>query len=126
MKVKIKTKALARRLANNKLIEIYGKDAIWEDTIDEFYGRKYKKEVLSDATRLFEHFLSEIRDHIVYPFKEGDTYYTVIRSGDRYDVQESIWDNISEEVYRKNPHIKLFETESQAYSYVSHIIKKEK
>ena len=128
MKVKIKTKALARRLANNKLIEIYGKDAIWEDTIDEFNGRIYKKEVLSDAKRLFEHFFSEIRDHIAYPFKKGDTYYTVETMKDEYnrnklEVIESVWDDVSEELYMEKPNMKLFDNKASAYM---HLIEKEK
>ena len=110
------------------MIEIYGKDAIWEDTIDEFNGRKYKKEVLSDATRLFEHFLSEIRDHVVYPFKEGDTYYMIRKMKDDYnrdklEVIESVWDDVSEELYMEKPDEKLFNNKASAYMHLIEIEK---
>ena len=98
MKIKIKTRDLARRLTNNKLREIYGDEAVFEDNFDEFYGRKYRKGVMGDANKYFNYFLNEIREQIVYPFKEGDTYYTIIKSEDRHEIQESVWDDISEEM----------------------------
>ena len=116
--MKIKTKALARKLTNDKLKEIYGEEAIWKETIDEFQGFVYKDEVKSDADLLFKYFLQEIYDHIKYPFKEGDTYYTVIKIVGEMRVQENVWDNVSEEMYRSHPDIKFFEKESQAYNYI--------
>ena len=118
MKIKIKTKELARKLTNNKLKEIYGEEAVFEDNYDEFYGRKYRKGVMDDARKYFDYYFNEIRDKIAYPFKEGDTYYTIIKSGDRHEIQESVWDDISEEMYRKNPDMKLFEKESVALMYM--------
>ena len=123
MKVKIKTRALARRLANNKLKEIYGEDAIWEENTNEFQGLVYKKEVKSDAETYFKYFLEEIREHIIYPFREGETYYTIIKSGDRHEIQESVWDDISEELYRNNPETKFFKKESEALIYMAQLKK---
>tara|TARA_Y100000401_G_scaffold71153_1_gene57258 strand:+ start:1316 stop:1723 length:408 start_codon:yes stop_codon:yes gene_type:complete len=119
--MKIKTKALARKLTNDKLKEIYGEEAIWKETIDEFQGFVYKDEVKSDADLLFKYFLQEIHDHIKYPFKEGETYYTIIKSGKRYDIQENVWNDVSEEMYRSHPDTKFFEKESQAYNYISQL-----
>jgi hypothetical protein len=114
MKIKIKTKQLARELTNNKLKEIYGDEAVFEDNYDEFYGRKYRKGVLSDANKHFNYYYGKIKECIVYPFKEGDTYYT-IKDG---EIIESCWDDISEEMYRANPDIKLFKKESVALMYM--------
>ena len=50
----------------------------------------------------------------MYPFKEGDTYYT-IKDG---EIIESCWDDISEEMYRANPDIKLLKKESVALMYM--------
>ena len=114
MKIKIKTRELARKLTNNKLREIYGEEAVFEDNFDEFYGRKYRKGVMGDANKYFNYFLNEIREQIAYPFEAGDTYYT-IEDG---KVVESCWDSISEELYRNNPSKKLFEKESVALMYM--------
>ena len=114
MKIKIKTKELARKLTNNKLREIYGEEAVFEDNFDEFYGRKYRKGVMGDANKYFNYFLNEIREQIAYPFEEGDTYYTI----EDVKVVESCWDSISEELYRNNPSKKLFEKESVALMYM--------
>ena len=114
MKIKIKARELARKLTNNKLREIYGDEAVFEDNYDEFYGRKYRKGVMDDARKYFDYYFNEIRDKIAYPFKEGDTYYT-IEDG---EVIKSCWDDISEELYRSNPSKRLFEKESVALMYM--------
>jgi hypothetical protein len=114
MKIKIKTKQLARELTNNKLKEIYGEEAVFEDNFDEFYGRKYRKEVMSDANKYFDYYYGKIKECIVYPFKEGETYYT-IKNG---KIIESCWDDISEEMYRSNPDIRFFKKESVALMYM--------
>ena len=121
--MKIKTKALARKLTNDKLIEIYGEDAIWEENTNEFQGLVYKDQVKSDADLLFKYFLQEIHDHIEYPFKEGEPYYTVVSSKERHEIQESVWDDVSEELYRKHPNTKFFNTEGEALIYVTLVIK---
>ena len=115
MKTKIKTRELARKLTNNKLREIYGEEAVFEDNYDEFYGRKYRKGVMEDANKYFDYYFSEIRDKIAYPFKEGDTYYVIDENN---KVMESCWDEISEELYRSNPDKRLFEKESVALMYM--------
>ena len=68
MKIKIKTRELARKLTNNKLKEIYGEEAVFEDNYDEFYGRKYRKEVMSDANKYFDYYYGKIKECIGYPF----------------------------------------------------------
>ena len=113
--MKIKTTALARKLTNDKLKEIYGEDAIWEENTNEFQGLVYKDQVRSDADLLFQYFLQEIHDHIEYPFKKGDPYYII----DKKQVCITFWDDKSEEMYRSNPDMEAFNTESQAYEYMS-------
>ena len=128
MKIKIKTKELARKLTNNKLREIYGDEAVFEDNYDEFYGRKYRKEVMDDAKKYFDYFYNEIKENIAYPFEEGDTYYTVVTMKDEYnrdklEVIESVWDDISEQLYIEKPKMKLFNSKVSAYM---HLIEREK
>tara|TARA_R100000315_G_scaffold39370_1_gene16818 strand:+ start:690 stop:1094 length:405 start_codon:yes stop_codon:yes gene_type:complete len=118
MKIKIKTKELARKLTNSKLKEIYGEEAVFEDNYDEFYGSKYRKEVMDDANKYFDYYYGKIKECIVYPFKEGETYYTIVKSGNRHDIQENVWDDISEEMYRSNPDIRFFKKESVALMYM--------
>ena len=115
MKIKIKTRELARKLTNNKLREIYGDEAVFEDNYDEFYGRKYRKGVMDDARKYFDYYFSEIRDKIAYPFKEGDTYYAIDENN---EVVKYYWNEVSEELYRSNPNKRLFEKESVALMYM--------
>ena len=114
MKIKIKTRDLARRLTNNKLIEIYGKEAIWRENSTEFQGLVYRDEVIDDANKYFDYYYNEIKEQIAYPFKEGDIYYTI----EDNEVIESCWDDVSEEIYRVNPERRLFEKESVALMYM--------
>jgi len=115
MKIKIKTRELARELTNNKLKEIYGEEAVFEVNYDEFYGKKYRKGVMDDARKYFDYYFSEIRNKIAYPFKEGDTYYTIDENS---EVVKYCWDEVSEELYRSNPDKRLFEKESVALMYM--------
>ena len=128
MKIKIKTRELARKLTNNKLKEIYGDEAVFEDNYDEFYGRKYRKGVMDDARKYFDYYFNEIRDKIAYPFKEGDTYYMIRKMKDDYnrdklEVIESVWDDVSEQLYMEKPDEKLFNNKASAYI---HLIEMEK
>ena len=45
-----------------------------------------------------------------YPFKEGDTYYTI----DGKDVVKSCWDDASEDLHDKNPTKVYYKTEKDA------------
>ena len=40
-----------------------------------------------------------------YPFEEGETYYTTDKNG---LLIESVWDDISVEIYNKNPNKPLY------------------
>ena len=119
MKIKIKTRELSRKLTNNKLEEIYGEEAVFEDNFDEFYGRKYRKGVMDDARKYFDYYFNEIRDKIAYPFKEGDTYYTI----ENNEVMESCWDDVSEEIYNIEPVRRLFRTRNEAQEYINKLKK---
>ena len=56
---------------------------------------------------------------IVYPFKEGDDYYTI----EDNKIVWSCWDNISEEFYRDDPNRLLFQTKEQAQEYINKLNK---
>ena len=45
-----------------------------------------------------------------YPFKEGDTYYTI----ELGEVVESCWDDVSEEIHDENPNMRYFKTREEA------------
>lgn len=51
----------------------------------------------------------------MYPYKEGDIYYTI----ENNDVVESVWDCVSEEIYDYNlePGKKYFDTREEAINY---------
>lgn len=49
--------------------------------------------------------LKELEEDKKYPFEEGETYYTTDKNG---LLIQSIWDDISEEIYNKNPKKPLY------------------
>ena len=61
----------------------------------------------------------KIEQDTVYPFKEGDDYYTI----EDNKIVWSCWDNISEEFYRDDPNRLLFETKEQAQEYINKLNK---
>jgi len=114
MKVKVNIKEVARTLAHNKVLDLYGKDALYENNYIEYSGYKYKEQVKKDFDTYYHKYLDNIMGYIVYPFKEGETYYTI----EENEVVESCWDDISEIMYRRNPEKRLFKSETQAIFYL--------
>ena len=53
-------------------------------------------------------------DSVVYPFKEGDDYWT-IEDG---EIIWSCWDDVSEEMHDKNPNKEYFITKESAINYL--------
>lgn len=114
MKVRVNIKEVARTLAHNKVLDIYGKDALYENNYIEYIGRKYKQEVKKDFDIYYNRYLDDIMGYIVYPFKEGETYYVI----ENNEIIESCWDDISRILYRRNPEKRLFKSETQAIFYL--------
>jgi hypothetical protein len=52
-----------------------------------------------------------------YPFREGDTYYTI----EGREIVRSCWDDISEEMYDKQAH--YFETRRTAMAHLENFTK---
>lgn len=69
-----------------------------------------------------------LQSKTAYPFQEGDIYYTLesinqaeirllVRNGENpylFDVVESVWDGISEELHDENPNRRYFSTREDA------------
>jgi hypothetical protein len=53
----------------------------------------------------------------VYPFMEGDDYWT-IEDG---KVIWSCWDDVSEDIFRGNPYKNYFESEAEANNFLKNI-----
>tara|TARA_R110001599_G_scaffold19026_1_gene73280 strand:+ start:170 stop:505 length:336 start_codon:yes stop_codon:yes gene_type:complete len=50
-----------------------------------------------------------------YPFNEGDDYWTIENS----EVVWSCWDDVSEELFDKNPNRKLFKSREEAVEFLT-------
>tara|TARA_R100001510_G_C7625618_1_gene185561 strand:+ start:378 stop:683 length:306 start_codon:yes stop_codon:yes gene_type:complete len=57
----------------------------------------------------------EDEDESHYPFNEGDIYWTI----EHGHVERSMWDVISEELYDENPDTPLFESEEEAFKFLT-------
>ncbi|MAR68782.1 MAG: hypothetical protein CL833_16155 [Crocinitomicaceae bacterium] len=68
-------------------------------------------------------YIDEWMEAKCYPFKEGDTYYTIEESMDsnlRYEVVESCWDDVSEEIHDEyGDDLLYFSREEEAKEYLS-------
>ena len=62
---------------------------------------------------------NKLEQDIVYPFNDGDDYYTI----EDNKIVWSCWDNISEEFYREDPNRSLFKTKEQAQEYINKLNK---
>lgn len=115
MNIKLNIVELCSKLAHNDLERIYGKDTeIMEDVIEEYVGTRYKREVQQDFDEFYDYYYNIMINNIIYPFKEGESYYTI----ENDSVVKSTWDDISEELYRANPDRRLFAKESVALMYL--------
>lgn len=66
-----------------------------------------------DETIDYMHKVRKIKDKrngMVYPFDEGDDYWTI----ENGEVVHSCWDYVSEEIYRENPELSYYMTEESA------------
>jgi hypothetical protein len=118
------------RITNLKMGKFLKKNIL--DTISKKYNYspdqsvKYLKDiseqllevqVLISETKKYMGRVKRIKDEragIVFPFKEGDDYW-IIEDG---EVVYSIWDDVSEELYRQNSNQIYFENERRAKNYL--------
>tara|TARA_Y100001937_G_C7048914_1_gene298141 strand:- start:522 stop:872 length:351 start_codon:yes stop_codon:yes gene_type:complete len=114
MKFKINATELASKLAHQLLIRTIGENNMYDDVIEEYIGTRYKPSVQTKFDYHYDKFYHDILNCIVYPFRDGQTYYTI---EDDNEIVESVWDDISEEFYRENPDKKLFSTYELAQAY---------
>lgn len=114
MKYTINAVELASNLAHQLLVRTIGTNNMYQDIIEEYIGTKYKDSVQVKFDYHYDIFYHEIIKTIQYPFKDGDTYYTI---EDDNEIVKSVWDDISREFYIENPNKKLFSTYEEASSY---------
>jgi len=86
------------------------------EDIYDYDNTKLGKEIGELVNKLQTELLNK---DTVYPFKEGDDYYTI----EDNKIVWSCWDNISEEFYRDDPNRLLFETKEQAQEYINKLNK---
>ena len=130
MNIKINITELATKLAHKELSGWY--NSKWDFTHEEDGVEKYTEKGQGEFNELYDKYWDIIINTIVYPFKEGDDYYTI----EQKFVEEnrghmgtarifktvivwSCWDNISEEFYREDPNRSLFKTKEQAQKYIN-------
>tara|TARA_R100000781_G_scaffold16214_2_gene13347 strand:+ start:269 stop:676 length:408 start_codon:yes stop_codon:yes gene_type:complete len=124
MSIEVNVQELANILAHNKIVQKYeGRIPIYEDIIDEFVGQRYTKECQKEFNKLYKKYWELIKDHVVYPFREGDSYWTVHYAEDshQYHIIESCWDDVSEEKFMENPDKILFRTKFDAIKHLKTI-----
>ena len=86
------------------------------EDIYDYDNTKLGKEIGKLVNKLQTELLNK---DIVYPFKEGDDYYTI----EDNKIVWSCWDNISEEFYRDDPNRLLFQTKEKAQEYINKLNK---
>ena len=113
MNIKINITELATKLAHKELSGWY--NSKWDFTYEEDGVEKYTEKGQGEFNELYDKYWDIIINTIVYPFKEGDDYYTI----EDNKIVWSCWDSISEEFYRDDPHRSLFKTKEQAQKYIN-------
>ena len=95
----------------------YRGKGLWTMTKD-FNDLRHLDNFVNYICRTKGYFLDEVYHNSGYPFAEGDTYFTIetmnpaeynllVSNGenpDKYVVIESVWDDVSEEIYDENKH----------------------
>lgn len=76
-----------------------------------FSGARHLNNYIDSVIRKRGWYLDELFINDGYPFKEGDTYYTVEDS----KIVKSCWDDVSEEMYDKRT--QYFDTYQRAHEY---------
>ena len=101
----------------------YGKSgkSLWTLTKD-FNGMRHLDNFIDYIHRTKGYLLDECFYNSGYPFEEGDTYYTVEKNSDgTYEVVESTWDDVSEDIYDEDNRRYLTWSKKNAYKYATAI-----
>lgn len=65
--------------------------------------------------QFIEHYNFNSKSKKTYPFNEGDDYWTI----ENNEIVWSCWDEMSEEMYDKNPNTKLFTSKEKAIEFLN-------
>lgn len=94
-----------------------GGKGVWTMT-REFKDMRHLDNFIDYICRTKNYLLDEVW-YTSYPFNEGDTYYTVAKnSKGTYEVVESTWDWVSEEIFDENPNRYMTWSRKKANDYV--------
>lgn len=109
MEIKINAVEVATRLAHRQLIIDFKLKGltVYEENTEEFIGSKYTEQAQSIFDVHYDYYYSKLTKNQRYPFREGDTYYT-IEDG---RIVKSVWDDQSIEDYNANPNQTYFKNE---------------
>ena len=127
MNVRINIVELASELAHKKVKRKMERMEITLYQTGEDGDTKYTEKAQGEFNDWYDYYHNLIYQQIVYPFKEGDTYYTTLKHKDKvyglhkYDIIESCWDDISEEYHRASPYRKLFKTRNEAKAHIEYL-----
>ena len=77
----------------------YRGKGLWTMTKD-FNDLRHLDNFVNYICRTKGYLLDEVYHNSGYPFAEGDTYFTI----ENGEVIESVWDDVSEEMYDENKH----------------------
>ena len=124
MNVRINIVELASELAHKKVKRKMERMEITLYQTGENGGTKYTEKAQEEFNDWYDYYHTLIYKQIVYPFKEGETYYTTLKHKDKlyglhkYDIIESCWDDVSEEMYRISPDKKIFKSKERARAHI--------
>jgi hypothetical protein len=111
MEIKINAVEVATRLAHRQLIidfKIKGLK-VYEEHISEFVGSKYTEQAQAIFDVHYDYYYDKIIRNQVYPFREGDIYFT-LEDG---RIIKSVWDDQSVEMHIENPNQVYFRTDEE-------------
>tara|TARA_R110002020_G_scaffold170483_2_gene360197 strand:+ start:333 stop:749 length:417 start_codon:yes stop_codon:yes gene_type:complete len=124
MELKINILELASELAHEQVVKEMDSTGSAIYQIDSSGDERYTEEAQDEFNDWYDHYWTIIEKASIYPFKEGESYYTILKYKDKvynlheYKVIESCWDDQSEEYYRADPRRKLFESSTEALAYI--------
>ena len=85
----------------------------------EFIDLRHRDNFISYIQRTKGYALDEVWHTEGYPFNEGQTYYTIEKnSNGKWEVIQSCWDDVSEEIYDTNKSKEYYWSYTQARDFV--------
>ena len=85
------------------IADAHDQDEAWND-FDSPHRGKGKIVIIENTEASIFDSMGNWYDSYVYPFEEGDIYYTLEHKGlKNADIIESVWDDQSEEIFQEDP-----------------------